>query len=453
MLPINHFKSFEEIRLNRLESRVLEELSFRPMLLPTDHDLISQLVERQEYIVQKTQKQIRVMEEIQSFFPENKPLLIKGFTSAALCDNPNHYRLSGDLDLFCDDINRMKSVLKQLGYKQTNKTPAPHEDSFFERDGVYIEIHKYFPILMEPQYNVQNFSDSTQTFLPDLKIRKLDYQTLLSYSVMLSNSVSPSILVTDIEMTIFILCAHTYKDLFWQPYKVPKTRLVELIEICDLVSLPSFNLDTLISISEQMNAIHILKYVFTLIHHSLHVPIPKELLQSNDYYIKLANDSYSPYKLVDQHYFEKMPFMSFEDVLETIGYEKCIPEQHYYTKNLTNTHYASTDSSVIDFSFSISVQKNRIVFTVNLSRPLQDGDNFCIILDNNIFTHIWFDSVANSIRVYGTGMYREHVQNEAFSLDIFFDTTNTIIDKAIITVGNNTETKKTVSVIPVGIGW
>lgn len=58
-------------------------------------------------------------------------------------------------------------------------------------------------------------------------------------------------------MTVFILAAHLYKDLFWEPYKVPKMRLTEVFEIADLLELPDFDFSELKDIAGQFKAEHI----------------------------------------------------------------------------------------------------------------------------------------------------------------------------------------------------
>lgn len=444
--------SLKKIRYNRIESRVLEELSVDDATLQTGSNFYFDILERQTFIENRTREQIQAVKELQDLFPgRKKPIIIKGFTCAVLCNNSKHVRYSRDLDVFYYDINVLKQALISLGYHEQDKIPAPHEDSFFIRDNIIIEIHKYFPVLLLPEYEKGNFATNKQLNLPDINIERIDYQLLLDNSLVVSNEVADTIMITDVEMTIFLICAHIYKNLFWQPYKTPKMRIIELVEIYELVTLPTFNIDSLLLIANKLHAKHILTYVFKIIEEALHLDIPNELRGSVLAVIKLSNDSYSPYKLVDQSYFAQLPFLSFDQMIDIVGFTECVFDTEYNTSSLSNVYYASTSIQSIDYSFSVRLIENKVCYQMSINRPIQDGDNFCIMLDDDVFSHIWFDHYPNCIRVYGVDNYKLFSDGSGYRIEMYFDDLLFFPDKAVIAVGTVDNNKQIVTVSPLSL--
>ena len=437
----------------RVVGRVLHELqNMKSDSIDLYYQISEKLTKYQQSINSLVQKQIDSITEIQNEFRGiDKPIFIKGISAAALCNRNDFIRYSGDIDLFFSDIKSLKDVLLRLGYSELKETPAPHEDSFFQRGDVFIEIHKYFPVLQEPNKPVECFKDKLQLNMPNIVINKLEYTALFHHSKSVSNDVVKNLVIVNPAMTVFSLCCHTYKDLFWQPYKTIRVRIAELLEICDILALTDFNLAEFTEIVKQFNAVHIVNYVFSLIESSLSVKLPIPFTFVNNPIVKLANDAYSPYRLSDSLYFETLPFASFQQTLIETGCYPCEVGKWLSSKDTGVSYYASSSEQIIDFDFRIESNKKRICFEVHLPRTVIDGDNICILLDDDVYSHIWYDCYPEKIREYGSMQYSTDVSSRGYTLKFYTEVPESFPMYAVLSVGNFSENMQTITVLPIEI--
>lgn len=408
------------------------------------------LKKNQKEMVERCQYQEKAILEIQSAFSKTKkPLFIKGISAAVLCDTVNYLRYSSDVDLFYDDIAALREKLFEMGFHEVIATPAPHEDSFFERDGVLIEVHRYYPVLMEPDYPSEGYKLRKQLHLPDIEIRKLKFKHLHEHSTIVHNSISNGIFMPNAPMTVFILAAHLYKDLFWQPYKIPKIRLAELFELADLLKLPDFKFSELDDLAAHFKAGHILNFAFSIMNAVLYQDIPEGYRFVDRPLVKLMNDSFSPYMVADRSYFWSLPFATYNQTVGGIGCASCIADHVYSTSELKETYYASTSAGVHDFIFQVRQIQDKLEFKFNVDQKMADYDNFCVLLDEDVFTHIWLDKYPSKLRVYGETEYSIEKQENAYEIKICLPIPTSAPYYAVLAMGKQDGENKAVTVLPI----
>lgn len=447
-------ENFTEYVINaRIGGRVLDELENINERTKKDSETSFKMIkENYSDVLNKTKKQLDATIEIQSQFKGlKKPLFIKGATAAILCNSKKNIRRSGDIDLFYNDIPLLKSKLILLGYREINASPSAHEDSFFEKNGIFIEIHKFFPILMEPQYPEENFENKRQLQMPDIKIRELEYTALLAHSITVSNKVATNITVTDPAMTVFLLSAHMYKNMFWEPYRISKIRLSEILEINDLIHLPSFDFSELNDIAEQFQAKHILNYAFSIMSETLNENMPEKFDKVEKPLIKLMNASYSPYVITDSSFFASLPYMSFDKLLERIGYNECVLGENYYTNDLSNVFCASMTDQTNDFYFKLDFTENGLNICFAVNSDIQNFDNFFVLANNNYFAHVWLDDYPQQVRVYGSNVqYDISIKSGFYKANICLPASEHSVTSMVLAMGKiDSHMHKSVTVLPI----
>ena len=293
----------------------------------------------------------------------------------------------------------------------------------------------------------KNVRSRKQLDLADIQIAKITYDDLLQNVVEINNDIASNLLVTNPEMTALLLALHMYKDLFWEPYKTPPVRLYEAFEIVDLISLPSFDFDKFKKICVMKDAGFAVDYIFRIIEAVFRCDLPKiePTSDENEVIVKLMNDDFSPYYISGADYYGKIPFLTFDDIIENIEGSFCRTNEIYSTKNMTEPYYASTNYAIIDFDFKISETENTIDFEFKVDGSVENGANFFVKIEND-FSHVWFDRYPDSIRVYGNRAYALKLESEFYTVKISVE--KKINNTAVIAVGKSNSDEKCVTVVP-----
>lgn len=385
--------------------------------------LITELQKMQNGILVHAMRQLKALKEIQKIFPSDcPPICIKGLSCAIICDDLHAIRLSKDIDLFYADLPKLRNILQELGYVDINATTATHEDSVYEKNGIYIEIHKYFPIMISDNYDKKFFNNKKQCNLPEPHFEKIGYEDLLHNAVHVNNSTSSNLLITNAPMTAFILALHIYKDCIWQTYRMPKVRIGDLLDIAELLNLPGFPMEELKYLVCKYNAQYIWNFVLTIASSLPELSLPDCFDEIDTPIIKLTNDYYGPYMMKSKEYLKQLPYICFADFVREMGFMSCKFDMIYSTKSAEASYYASTSSSVFDFSFSVSQEKSRICFNLYIPKPISPSDNICVITDDNAHAHVFFDKYPEVVRIYGLATYRVYdVFENAYSVELSFN--------------------------------
>ena len=387
--------------------------------------LITELQKKQNGILVHAMRQLKALKEIQKVFPsDHPPICIKGLSCAIICDDLHAIRLSKDIDLFYSDLPKLRNILQELGYVNRNATTATHEDSVYEKNGIYIVIHKYFPIMIRGDYDTANFNKKKQCNLPEPHFERICYEELLHNAIYANNSISSNLLISNAPMSAFILALHIYKDCIWQTYRMPKVRIGDLLDIAELLNLPNFPMEELKYLVCKYNAQYIWNFVLTIASTLPELRLPDCFDEIDTPIFKLTNDYYGPYMMRSKEYLKQLPFICFADFVKEMGFMSCKYDVIYSTKSADASYYASTSLSVFDFSFSVSQGRTRICFNLYIPKPISPSDNICVITDDNAHVHVFFDKYPEAVRIYGLATYRVYdVFESGYSVELSFKTT------------------------------
>jgi len=439
------------VNRHKLYSRFIDKIERTGIVEYFEMKPIQKIYEEQKKIVATNKQYMNTIKEIQDSFPNTeKPIFIKGPSSIILNNTPQYNRYSGDIDLFFKNVKLLGERLIELGFTEVDMSKAPHEDSFFERGDVEIEVHKYYPILGEPPYSSGHKGHNRQLQIRDVEIEKLEYSELYRNSVMSSNQVADNILVVNICMAIFVLSLHIYKDLQWEPYRSPLVKINELFEIYDLLNNKGFNPSELVNLSEKLNGKYCVEFVLSLVGKIFDIDIPAGFSYVKLPLIKLMNDSFSPYLLAKSNtYYKSLPYQTFTDTIKNIGYRTCEYNTEYYTKEIAETYYASTNDKTHDFSFVVENKVDSVEFVFRINDVIHNYDNFFVTLDDYKAIHLWLDDYPDNIRLYGERECIVNMSSTSYEVKMEFKVDKDVVLYAVIAMGKENDAQKQVTLLHV----
>ena len=446
---IDETQLYDFITKNRLEGRFLKK--FREDKLPNrlNTDFIKRIENRYQRILILSRMQINFFGRLQnkaSF--ASKPMLVKSVSCAALCNDKNYIRFSGDIDILSEDIPILKKELQDEGFKEIKGDVTPYEDSVYSKGNIIIEAHKYYPILSKPNLSANTMKTKKQLNIEDISMSKLTYNDLLQNSIIINNDIVSNLLITDPEMTALLSALHMHRNYFWEPYKTPLICIAEAFEIMDLINLPQFDINKFKMLCNKLEAGFSVNYAFQILSAMFECDFPK-LNQEDDIgdkaIVKIMNDSFSPYLVTNSNFYKKMAYFSFDDIVESIKYDECKFGEIYYTADMEEPYYASTDLVTLDFEFQITESDKTLNFEFKVNGDVEAGANFFVKIENE-FSHIWFDNYPDSIRVYGNGLYDLQTYSGFYKVNISLSKEEN--NTTIIAVGRDGGDDKNVTVVP-----
>lgn len=174
------------------------------------------------------------------------PIYIKGVYLYLLLDDPLYLK-NGDIDLIVNEEKTFTGFLISKGYIQT-KEPFLNEIGEFSKNGVELDLQKYFPVYsLLLENNVQNII----VYKP--KTQKIGYNDLLNNFIKVKNIHIPCL-----EMQLLIIISHSflnYINMWSISYRErPCIQLCEFLVARKILLQTNFNYDTFQKILKKYSA-------------------------------------------------------------------------------------------------------------------------------------------------------------------------------------------------------
>lgn len=408
-------------------------------ILSTDEENLNEKLLRDRInirndVIDKVYEMIRLNEKSKSLI-----IPIKGFVPYILTENEYLMKFSNDLDILGNDYVFLEDLLLINNYVVLDESCDNHEYSKLENDhNIYIEIHKYFPVL-SINYNNNYLSTS-----------KITYDDILSNSINVSYNGS-QICVPGYEMTTLISCAHAFKSFAWEPYKVPCFRFLDIIEAYILSKHSDFNIIKFKNLIHQFNAHDAVAFCSSIINEFFDDNPFAELNLKFLSQFKITNDRFGPWiKSSDPNFFAHLPTRTFKDVLTDLNANVVINNKRYDTGDLSVIYPCFSSEPPQPFNFHFAIDNDYITITISLLSALKNGDNF-FLHTGSVFGHLWID---DENRFFSSGDISYDIQcNQDRSTIIYrlrgLPATERI--GMILSVGTQTPTNETQYIVPLWI--
>lgn len=197
------------------------------------------------------------------------PVVIKGISTYALTGDSRNVRVGGDVDLLADDPERLWAAMTGLGYVLTrDKDEHGAEYAVMIRDGLEVEIHRYFPAWAYPEgladadlRPAHNPGVWEQPF-GDVRLTKIDRQDLADDIETSAAQHTPGLTVPGPTTMTLVLCAHLFRHYAeGRPHPAPVVRLGELADVHDLIGHARFSRERFEGLVSRLHAEDAVRFV------------------------------------------------------------------------------------------------------------------------------------------------------------------------------------------------
>lgn len=321
----------------------------------------------------------------------SEPIFIKGVTAYLLTKDEDLLKQSLDIDLFGDNISALQQKLFSDGFEIISSVCDRHEFSklYNKRRDIYVELHKYFPML----YLNENCVDTYTT----LNTTEIEYSDLWKESKNIDWH-GNKIRVLNPEMAVLISCAHVFKGYVWQPYEKNMFRVQELLEIYSIVNNTAFKAQKYIELCDEYNgwdASSFCKEVLAVIYKDKN---PFSFIEKSFKPIfKLTNDIAGVFKAYyGENFFSKILTNCVFDFLQ----EETINTLSAGKYNIHQLNYIDCGKNKRkgDLDLSIAIREREIEFQFFVADSFSDGDNILIQLNK---VHFHFHMSINNSKIFG----------------------------------------------------
>jgi hypothetical protein len=443
---------YEFITSNRLQGRFLRK--FNSTHISSESELAIKC--EYELICKQAINKLKLLKELYKYSSSlSMPVIIKGLTVPILLNNHDYIRYSGDIDIISEDPNVWAKVFSLFGFSKSSKQAAEHEFMILEKGETLVEIHSYFPFISFPKDVNKVIDLKFQCNLGETESINLYYSDIHPFIHTINSGYGEGISVLSPEMSTIILCGHIFKDIFWEPYKIPRIRMVELLEICDLIKHKSFHFQEFKKIIETLKLQYIIAYIFSFIDSILSTNLLIQLgYDTIQPIVKLMNAQLSPYKRsVTENYFIVYPFANFSDLIMNIEPVAIKENEFVSTRGKANTYYVSTSTEVSDFTFKVALTSSVVVVTFVIAERSLDHSNYFAHI-NGAFVHLWVDTYPLDIRCYSYDKYDYNIIETSlgYNVEIKIKKTTSYSDNYILIAhGLESEEYKCSTIIPLCI--
>lgn len=249
---------------------------------------IDKLHKLHEKELMQVQNNIRCAIEIESEGNFPKPsIAIKGYTYYTLSSDSQVIR-SGDIDIIPYNTSAYIDVLEKLGYTRT-RPPFIHEAGEFNRRGIEIDVHYFFPIYRyQDELRKTNRFDNlnnTSYIMPFEKLEYLDVEKNIYQRIKTTNPY-----IYDANISILIMCAHMFMNYtnIWSisHREKPYVKLGELWDVFEMTNHDSYSKNNLLELIEKYKAHDCIKWAGIIL---------KMVFGSNPLPIDISNETINDY--------------------------------------------------------------------------------------------------------------------------------------------------------------
>jgi hypothetical protein len=229
--------SAQAVLRHRLAARLLARVA-REGASWTTPAFIASLSEQQEQVAKALHVRVAELERLSSIVCELRPALLKGPTAYFITGDERCIRFSNDIDLLTDKPGELTTRLLDSGYRHSDDYCRLHEYSSLYRDGVNIDVHRYFPVIEGPR-SVKSYldlksSDGISRALKAANERELTYDMFRSDSFPVQRA--PGILRAGPTVGSLVACTHMFREYHDAAALLPYAT-VRLGELCEYIQM------------------------------------------------------------------------------------------------------------------------------------------------------------------------------------------------------------------------
>lgn len=353
-------------------------------------------------ILERVDADIKIIKKICSNQPqEDELIVIKGIVPYMLTGDSSLLKYSGDIDIISKNPKTISEAVTKVGGKELDESCSSHEEGKYIIDNREIEAHNYFPIVKLPAEPL-----GTSQGLVQIKVKYSDIYE--------ESEVVQGIRMPNLEMSVFLLAVHIYKDFYWQPYELPRILLCDLYAIYNLSQKKQFRIERFKEIVNKFDAWQIISFIKTIADCFFEKELFKTLesnLPEVETYMKLANCTYSSYiKLEDDTYFESLPALEFEDLILKLNPSFVQFNNKYNSSQLKHFKFSECDKGRCEYSFGFQKKGNIFEVTFYIEEMLKNRDSVYILMKNN-YAHIRYFEEKDS-QIFGLYNATYHLQTD-----------------------------------------
>lgn len=311
---------------------------------------------------------------------------IKGIIPYLLTSDVRYMKHSNDIDYVSSNNELLEEAINKIGGTQLEKAMSAHEDALYLVEDKYIEAHNSFPCINLPPH----FSKAT-TLAQGINTSFISYHKMKSY---LSWNEQINGYIPSIELTVLIAILHIYKDYYWEPYKIPRIRLMDLYTVYRLIGNTLFSRNKFLSLVAETNSADAVEFVSTIIYDIWGI---KPLVNNLDTHLpimhKTANGVFGCYVSIDKNFsWENVIVADYNDIIGWLDCNKIkVPSKVNLNElkqyNLSSTGYMA--NAVIEVENDID---ENVVVKI---RKISDCPWRSVMIGTaNSFGHIYFDHDA-----------------------------------------------------------
>jgi hypothetical protein len=236
------------VHAHRLDGRLLARADGVPP------EVLRAVQARYADIEAKVEGRIAVLQElgraVRDRDPDDRVVMLKGFTRFALTGARHSLRFSSDMDLICRDLDAFVDIAEGMGFDRVGPKDHLAEYACLILPGrAYVELHSHYPITTLDVADAAELAPGAHPGaweqLHRYAIHRIDRAELVEHSV--ESPVVPGIHVLRPELAVLVHAAHLFIDTMRYPHPLGEgtARLDEIATVVDLARLPGFDRDLL----------------------------------------------------------------------------------------------------------------------------------------------------------------------------------------------------------------
>jgi len=389
------------ITAHKLEGKIDKEQMSNNDFQILDHSFFAYLEICEQNNRFMFEKQRQVLREIEDLFKlrgyKELPIVIKGVSLFGITNNHRNIKRSKDIDMIYSNPSVLESVLTDIGFKREGDDEiSEHEYCMMVREDIIIDVHKFVPILnySDGIINKSRKAEATNRrifFESFTRIEKLNllYPEIAKHSLV--SDTLGEIPVPDVHYQILILCANIFRDYVNSHFHFSSgIILAELLDVIELLSHSAFDMEQLISISnnERRTSISFVGYLIGKIFddHRLAPAIDFDMLYPK--FLFWNGTMYLPAQLNEFIYFDSSDFVNFLDSenidLSTNDTKSITPNiEKYNSHGSQHVKLVTLEKKENNLSIKITLMNKPIATAADVFEIAFEGKRCCFSFADN----------------------------------------------------------------------
>ncbi len=210
--------------------------------------LIDGLKQQRRSIEKGIQSRLSELGRVAQLVGNLRPVMLKGPTTFLIAREIDYLKYSNDLDLLTNRPEELVYLLMKAGYEASDDYCRPHEYASLYKEGINIDVHRYFPVIDTSSVNKNIVPSANQGIWHGLNAaneHELTYEMFLTDARPVPSA--DQVLMAGPTMACLIACTHLFREYHHAsvPLPIATIRLGELCEAYGMKNQESFNVQKL----------------------------------------------------------------------------------------------------------------------------------------------------------------------------------------------------------------